>query len=414
MPKRTCWSWRVGSRGARVVVRERTYGGNIRIGAYDPTIGGTAWRSLGFKVRDADGRLIKEAETQAKKAATELSTALIRGASPRDHDVTVGELVRLFEQDGLPSLRGRHRAEMKRELRLIRRVLGPHTKAENLGAPEWNYLKRQRETGAVDGNGCRVSDPDKRRPVGPRTVQKALKALRQVCRFGLETRRNGKPLLAFDPTAGFKLPKNPNPLQPVYTDANYRALLKASREHTMRVGGCYVPSYLPTLLVLCYETGRRIGAVVALRWEDWLPDEGTYGTVRWRAESDKLGRKSKTPVTPEVRDAIEAHRQQYPGFGTLIFPAPAGGEGHVDVPLAVRWFRKAEEAARIEHEPRSGYHSLRRAFATKRKGMAIQDVQGLGGWQGRQVLEDLYQKADLDGMERVLLEGQKVELRVVS
>ncbi len=46
--------------------------------------------------------------------------------------------------------------------------------------------------------------------------------------------------------------------------------------------------------------------------------------------------------------------------------------------------------------------------------MAIQDVQELGGWQGRQVLEDLYQKADLDGMERVLLEGQKVELRVVS
>ncbi len=86
----------------------------------------------------------------------------------------------------------------------------------------------------------------------------------------------------------------------------------------------------------------------------------------------------------------------------------------MDVPLAVRWFRKAEKDAGIEYEPRSGYHSLRRAFATKRKGMAVQDVAALGGWKGTKVLEEIYQKADLDNMERVLLEGQKVELRVVS
>jgi len=401
------------SRGARVVIRERAYGGNVRIGAYDPTIGGTAWRSLGFKVRDAEGYLIKEAEKQAKLAATELSTALIRGASPREHDVTVGELVRLFENDGLPSLRGQHRAEMKRELWLIRRVLGPSMKVEDIGAPEWNHLQRQREKGAVDGSGRRVGDPNKRRPVGPRTVQKTLKALRQVCRFGMETRRNGKPLVAFDPTAGLKLPKNPNPRQPVYTDANYGTLLKAGRAHTMRVSGRFAPSYLPTLIVLCYETGRRIGAVVALRWEDWMPDRGTYGTIRWRADSDKLSRESVTPVTPEARDAIEAHRQHYPGIGTWMFPAPIVS-GHMDVPLAVRWFRKAEKDAGIKHEPRSGYHSLRRAFATKRKGMEVQDVAALGGWKGTKVLEDIYQKADLDNMERVLLEGQKVKLRVVS
>lgn len=42
------------------------------------------------------------------------------------------------------------------------------------------------------------------------------------------------------------------------------------------------------------------------------------------------------------------------------------------------------------------------------------DVAALGGWKGTKVLEEIYQKADLDNMERVLLEGQKVELRVVS
>jgi len=57
---------------------------------------------------------------------------------------------------------------------------------------------------------------------------------------------------------------------------------------------------------------------------------------------------------------------------------------------------------------------MRRVKAVLRPESPAGDVAKLGGWEGRQVLEDLYQKADLDGMERVLLEGQKVELRVVS
>ena len=43
--------------------------------------------------------------------------------------------------------------------------------------------------------------------------------------------------------------------------------------------------------------------------------------------------------------------------------------------------------------------------------MSLKDTAALGGWKGTQVLVDLYQKADQDGMEQVLLEGQKVRLR---
>jgi integrase len=53
------------------------------------------------------------------------------------------------------------------------------------------------------------------------------------------------------------------------------------------------------------ETGRRIGAIVALRYSDWIPDRGTYGAIRWRADSDKLGKEWITPVTPTVRDTME-------------------------------------------------------------------------------------------------------------
>ena len=65
---------------------------------------------------------------------------------------------------------------------------------------------------------------------------------------------------------------------------------------------------MPVLLTLAAETGRRIGAIVSLRWEDWNPEAGTFGTLVWHADFDKLGRTSATPVTPSVRDALEARR----------------------------------------------------------------------------------------------------------
>ena len=81
--------------------------------------------------------------------------------------------------------------------------------------------------------------------------------------------------------------------------------------------------------------------------------------------------------------------------------------------LASHWFGKVEKAAKIPHVRGFGWHSLRRAFATKRKQLSVQDVAALGGWKGTQVLQEFYQQADLDAMERVLLEGQKVGLRAV-
>ena len=167
----------------------------------------------------------------------------------------------------------------------------------------------------------------------------------------------------------------------------------------VRAAGGYVLSPMPVLLTLA-------------RWDDWNPEAGTFGTLIWRADSDKLGRTTATPVTPSVRDALEAHRQETGGATSWIFPAPSS-EGHVTVSCVSHWFRKVEKAAKIPHRRGFGWHTLRRAFATKRKGMSVQDVAALGGWKGTQVLQTLYQQADVDAMERVLLEGQKVGLRAV-
>ena len=41
---------------------------------------------------------------------------------------------------------------------------------------------------------------------------------------------------------------------------------------------------------LAWDTGRRIGAILALRWSDRQPDQGKYGMLRWRVEEDKVRR----------------------------------------------------------------------------------------------------------------------------
>ncbi|MFC1660903.1 tyrosine-type recombinase/integrase [Gemmatimonadota bacterium] len=394
MPK--LWKRTIGPHGAKVTVKERTVGGPVYLFAWDPELEGYRKRSLGFPVRDASGKLIKEAENRAKREATELSNRLLQGDSPSGA-VTVRELFSLFRREELPDMTGKYRKETERGLALLEAFLGSAFQMEKLGPREWNAFKRQRASGEIDAKGIRVPNPEDRRPVSPRTVAKDLKTLRQVCRFGAAyRRRDGSFLLSTDPTRGLDLPSEKNPARPVADDERYEALLQVADQ---------VHPFLSELLVLAGETGRRIGSIVALRYSDWMPDRGTYGTIRWRADSDKLGKEWTAPVTPAVRDTMERILQDRPGIGdAFLFPAPKS-DTHVDVTLASRWFRIAEKEAGLEHKDWGGWHMLRRRWATKRKGQSLKDVAYVGGWKGTQVLQEVYQHADDETMEAVVLGG---------
>lgn len=370
MPKRKLWRESVGPRGATVVVAERRWGSNVRIGAQDPKIRGTRWRSLGFRVRDAEGQLISEAVARAKAEAARLSNRLIAGGGPDASqpapEPRLAELIQQFERDVVPGLRGKHRQETERQLELLRRLLGTK-KAIDIDGSDWIWLQRLVMSGKIDARGHAVPE-DKRRPVGPRTAAKLLKTLRFVCTHALTVRRDGRRLIPSDPTIKLKLPKNPDPAQPVCDDRTLEKLMEAAESHTMRVGGgAYVSSPMPILLTIARDQGRRIGAIVALRWEDWKPDVGKFGKLHWRADSDKLRRTTITSVTPDVRGVLEEHRLATGGIGQgWIFPAPRG-QGHVSVSVAGRWLEACEKTAGIPHERGFGWHALRRAFATRRK-----------------------------------------------
>lgn len=209
----------IGPKGATVVVAERTRGGNVRTGARDPKISGTRWRSLGFRVRDAEGELIPEAAERAKAEAAKLSNLLIQGRALPAREPTLRDLLARYRRDVIPGMAGKHEAETKRHVELLHRMLGPK-KAIDVGGSDWSWLSRSIMSGAVDAHGRPVPE-GRRRTVGARAAAKVLKTLRHVCRHALTVRRDGQPLIPFDPTQGLELPAPKDPSRPVCDDRTF-------------------------------------------------------------------------------------------------------------------------------------------------------------------------------------------------
>lgn len=370
--KKGLWSDKVGPHGARVTVGERTRGGNVYLRSWDPRLGGQRKRSLKFKVRDVDGKLIPEAVEKAKAAAADLSNNLIKGERPGEHDrpLSLGELLDRFRRDvvdvgggGARPWSDRHKAAVIRALELWETYLGRSFPVARFGPREWSALRRARETGQVDARGRRVDDPKKRRTRNPWTAATDLKVLRAACRYGTKVRRrDGSFLLDVDPTRGLDLPKNSDPKRPVADDKMLEDLLKAAGDMQVRHGTgkpdetAYRRAPLRELLILAGYTGRRIGAILGLRWSDWHPDNGQYGALTWRADTDKLGCESVVPVHPEVRAALEVWRRESPGIGDApVFPAPNAAGETIRVDVALRWLRAAKEKTAGRPLPRSRF-----------------------------------------------------------
>ena len=409
MPKGKAWKYSVGPYGARVRVQERQPGGPIYVFVWDADTGRCVKRSLRFRVRAPDGAFIPEAVEAAKKKAARLSNRLISSRSYEISAPRLGEVARLFISERSQHLKGQYKVETERDVELWLRYLGSSFDLSQFGEREWQAFIRQRRAGEIDAHGRSVSDHGKRREVGNRTIQKSLKVLRLMCRFASGyRRRNGSFLLDFDPTRGLRLPTESDPRRPGCDDYMYQALLTAAEEVRMRVKGSRVRSHLPDLIVLAGYTGRRIGSILDLRYSDWLPAKGRCGSIKWRADSDKVNRSWETPVSEEVRDTLNRIQARRPGIGdAFLFPAP-NSVGAVRVDVARRWLRRAEEIAGIDHNLGFGWHSFRRMWASKRKHYPVQDVAAAGGWIDTQTLQRVYQQPDPATIERVVFNDRAI------
>lgn len=367
---------------------------------------------LGFTVRDPDGSLNPTAVDKAVDEARNLSLLLAQGrlpkeARPEERTVTVREVADLYRTEEVPHKKDYRQRELRRSLGCWETYLGEDFPVEDFGRREWDSFIRDRTSGRIDSDGQPVPKGE-RREVSPTTAGHDLKVLRQVCSWATTWRTDGGTyLLDRDPTRGLELPKNPNPSRPVCSEERYKKLLAGAEKLRIGHGDTKVRPPLRELLVLAWGTGRRIGAIVRLRWADWEPEKGTYGYLNWRADSDKLGKDWSAPVPPAVRETLERMRRVRPGIGeAYIFPAPEASGKHVRVDTARGWFLKAEEKAGLAHPEGGGFHELRRAWATRRKDLPTADVAAVGGWADLSTLQEVYQHADPETMERVALAGE--------
>lgn len=91
---------------------------------------------------------------------------------------------------------------------------------------------------------------------------------------------------------------------------------------------------------------------------------------------------------------LEAQRDA-PRIGAhWILPGVRNPRKPVHRTTMAKWFRRAIRLAGIEVAPRTGYHSLRRKFATELKHVPLPDLAALGGWQDAKTILMCYQSPD--------------------
>jgi integrase len=404
--KKGRWSYSVGERPHTVTVYEREPGGVLYAGCWDASLRGGA----GDMRRISLGHRDKEA---ARQYAASQHAKLTSGLDEiRTGRVTLGRLLGLYAEHSR-TREGEEKRELVREANAAQaemfvRVFGADQDPHKITEADWQRFIRDRRSGAIDGRGRYVADPEKRRPIRRRTTEKDLRHLQAVLNWGTRWKdREGRYLLRENVTRGYAIPKEKNPRQPVQTEDRHRALLGVADQVTFEVVGRgkreRVRSYLPELLILANETGRRLSSILGLTYEDLNLERrpaAPHGSISWRADLDKKGVAwENVPITATARGALDRVIRDRPGIGSApLFPSPKDRSKPMDRHLADRWMRQAERLAKIPHQRGGLWHTYRRKAATELKHAPDKDVMQLLGWKDLRSLKSAYQHADPETM----------------
>lgn len=396
--RRSKWRYTVGERPNTVTVYERQPGGTLYARVWESA--GRRWirRSLGH--RD---------QAQAKDYAHEQAAKLRKGeADIARGRTTLSQVFALYRTQRSPRKTARERQGDERRIELWTRVLGADQDPHLLSLGEWESFIDARMTGAIDPRGKPVPE-GKRRAVRARAVEADCKWLRWVFNWATRWRTaQGHYLMRENPVRGLEAPSEKNPRRPVATQDRFEALRAVTHQHTMEVRWNEKRetrrSHLSELLDIANGTGRRISAIVQLRYEDLRLDVKPFGAIRWPAATDKTGRESVVPISPQVRAAVDRVLADRPGIGSApLFPKPEDPTKPLTRHLADRWLREAEVTAGLKPLEGSLWHAYRRKWATERKHLPVQDVAAAGGWKTVHVVQGIYQQPDAETMLNVVL-----------
>ena len=354
---------------------------------------------------------------KAKAFAHELHARLVQGTEDvRKERTKLGSLFTLYLRHQTPTKCETEQREDRRRVSLWIRILGTEREPSDITLREWQRFVRDRTTGAIDARGNPVP-PKKRRPVRARAVERDCVFLSAVCNWGTRWRTDGRYVLQENPVRGFPVPREKNPRRPVASEDRYERTRAVSDQVAMTVRWNGQPevlrSHLSELLDLANLTGRRLSSMRMLTYADILHDRGPNGSLRFRADADKMGYDSVVPMTPGVRSVIDRVLRERLGIGnTPLFPSPNDLGQPVSRHLCDKWLREAERLAGVEKLDGRLWHAYRAKFATEMVDVPDRVLAKLGGWKAPRTL-DIYQQPGDDVMlealeqRRVLREVQQ-------
>ena len=275
----------------------------------------------------------------AEKEAEKISARLIAGTYEDNTRATWADFRKEYEEQALSVMEPRTREESLYALNHFERLIRPAKMHGITVRTVATYVAKRRQEEKSPGN--RIS---------PATVNKELRHVRAALKKAYRWGFLGK-AVDFD---GCFL-REPKRLPTYVTPEHFRKLYDACpRAKYPDPAPFPAADWWRGLLMFAYLTGWRIGAILALRWEDTDLDGGWALS---RAADNKGKRDQKVPLHPTLVD----HLRRIASFDPCVFPFNNGRA------TLFREFLRLQAIAEVKPEgpkPHYGFHDLRRAFAT--------------------------------------------------
>ena len=215
-------------------------------------------------------------------------------------------------------------------------------------------------------------------------------------------------MLAFDPLFGVRRTRERNPKRPLASIERFQKTRAAMQALAQEAGSDAERTRwlkMELALVLAEATGRRLGSIRQLRWED--VDLGKPH-IRWRAEADKKRKEWVIPIPTALVEELRSSQRRLGAVGGWIFAGERKPDQPMDRHLFDKWLTVAERRAELPKLDGGLWHAYRRKWATERKHLPLKDVAAAGGWNDVDTLLKVYQQPDAHTLLAVMSEPRKV------
>ena len=406
------WMRTLGQRGCSIRLFQKRKGSNFYREVWRTNVGRSHTRCLFTTDR-----------AEAERLGKAFLATLLQGpvADHPAEDITLRELCQRYSTENesfLDNTAGTRRDDLM-HMNLLCSFFGDDRKVLSLTARDQAEYSTKRLAGGIEiwNNGERFVS----QPCRARSVETDLALLHRMLRWATTIRRpTGKGWLEYHPLEGVRRTREKNPKRPVATWDRFQKVRTKLQELSAK-GASDIKATarqreaarirwlkVELALVLAEATGRRIGSIRQLRWDDI---DFAGATIRWRAEADKKGKDWLVPIPATLVDELRTFQRRLGSVGGWIFAAEKNPAKPVDRYLLDYWLLEAETAAGVSKLDGGLWHPYRRKWATERKDRSLKDVAAAGGWKDVQTLLTCYQQADPETMLEVMSEPKKLRDR---